>query len=196
MSCRTQIRPFPDCSPFFALVGDRRWPARLTEIRDLAASGPRAGHAILQRHAVELGLEKLRRHPAAKPSPAERLLGGIAAEIPAIAARLSPGGRERLIEQLRLGLSGQNTLIPLFHLVRTAMLQRSRGFTVAFAGLEDETPHDLLLRRDEHRGGSRVRRGDRRGRARACIAAPGSGWPTGSIRTCKPGLLPIPGGIC
>ena len=29
------------------------------------------------------------------------------------------------------------------------MLQRSRGFTVAFTGLEDGTPHDLLLRRDE-----------------------------------------------
>ena len=29
------------------------------------------------------------------------------------------------------------------------MLQRSRGFTVAFSGLEDDNPHDLLLRRDE-----------------------------------------------
>ena len=74
---------------------------RLTEIRDLAASGPRAGQAIRQRHGVELSLEKLRRQPAAEPSAADVLLGRIAAEIPRIAASLTPRGRERLIERLR-----------------------------------------------------------------------------------------------
>jgi hypothetical protein len=140
---------FPALGPFLGLVGVRRWQERLSEIRDLAASGPRAGQAIRQRHGVALSLEKLRRQPAAEPSAADVLLGRIAAEIPRIAANLTPSGRERLIQRLRSGLSGENTLIPLFHLMRTAMLQRSRGFTVAFSGLEDGTPHDLLLSRDE-----------------------------------------------
>jgi hypothetical protein len=161
---------------FLALVGMQRWLARLNEISDLAASGPRAGQAIRQRHGIELSLEKLRRRPTAKPPTAERTLGQataertlgqttaertpgqtaaeqklgqIAAAIPAITAALTPRGRDRLILQLQSGLSGQNTLVPLFHLIRTAMLQRSRGFTVAFSGLEDDTPHDLLLRREE-----------------------------------------------
>jgi hypothetical protein len=142
-------RDLAGLKPFLALIGAGRWLSRLTEIRDLAASGRRAGQAIRQRHGVELSLEKLRRQPASRPSTAGVLLGRIAAEIPGFAAALTPRGRERLVQKLWLGLSGQNTLIPAFHLIRTAMIQRSRGFTVAFAGLEDETPHDLLLRRDE-----------------------------------------------
>ncbi|HEX3994570.1 MAG TPA: hypothetical protein VHX39_25630, partial [Acetobacteraceae bacterium] len=112
------------------------------------ASGPRTGQAIRQRHGVELSLEKLRNNPGAKPSAAELLLGRIAAETARVAASLSTRGRDRLVEQLRTSLSGQNTLIPTFHLMRTAMLQRSRDFTVTFSGLEDATPHDLLLHRD------------------------------------------------
>jgi hypothetical protein len=77
------------------------------------------------------------------------LLGQIAAEIPHTIAALTPRGRDRLIDRLHLGLSEQNTLIPVFHLMRTAMMQRSRGFAVGFSGLEDDTPHDLLLRRQE-----------------------------------------------
>jgi hypothetical protein len=140
---------FPGLGRFLGLVGTRRWLVRQTEIRDLAASGPRAGQAVRQRHGVELSLDRLRRQPDARPSAADLLLGRIAAEIPRIASALTPRGRDRLIEQLRAGLSGQNTLIPVFHLMRTAMLQRSRDFTVAFSGLEDETPYDLLLTRDK-----------------------------------------------
>jgi hypothetical protein len=135
--------------PFFSLLGAKRWRSRLTEIRDLAASGPRAGQAILQRHGVELTLEKLRRQPASSRTAADVLLGQIAAEIPHTIAALTPRGRDRLIDRLHLGLSEQNTLIPVFHLMRTAMMQRSRGFAVGFSGLEDDTPHDLLLRRQE-----------------------------------------------
>jgi hypothetical protein len=133
---------------FLALIGARRWQNRLAEIRDLAASGRRTGQALRQRHGVELALEKLRRYPGAMPSATEALLGQYAAEIPFIAAELTPRGRDRLVERLRLGLSERNTLIPVFHLVRTAMSQRARGFSVAFSGLDDETPHDLLLTRD------------------------------------------------
>ncbi|HET6308082.1 MAG TPA: hypothetical protein VFG12_12910 [Rhodopila sp.] len=139
----------PGLGPFVELVGVRHWRARLEEIRDLATSGPRAGQAIRQRHGVALSLERLRRQPGATPSVADVLLARIAAELPRIAATLTAPGRERLVERLRQGLSGENTLIPVFHLVRTAMLQRSRGFNVAFSGLEDDTPHDLLLRREQ-----------------------------------------------
>jgi len=140
---------FPCLDPFIALVGAKRWFIRLTEIRDLAASGPRAGQAIRQRHGVELSLEKLRRQHGAMPSMAEVMLGRIAVEIPHVAERLTPAARDRLVEQLLFGLSGQNTLIPVFHLIRTAMLQRSRGFTVGFTGLEQGTPHDLFLQREQ-----------------------------------------------
>jgi hypothetical protein len=51
---------------------------------------------------------------------------------------------------LAAALSAQNTLEPLFHLVRTAMLQRERGFEIGFDGLEEGAPFDLLI----GRGGS------------------------------------------
>jgi len=38
--------------------------------------------------------------------------------------------------------------VPLFHLLRTAAIQRRNGFEVAFAGLQDDAPFDLLLWRD------------------------------------------------
>jgi hypothetical protein len=148
MPARSISPDHPRLDPFLSLLGLRRWQARLTEIRDLAASGPRAGQAVRQRHGVELTLEKMRRQSDAQPSAADILLSRIAAEVAQIAAGLTPRGRGRLIERLQLGLSGQNTLIPVFHLARTAMLQRSRGFSVAFPGLEDDTPHDLVIRRE------------------------------------------------
>ena len=152
--------------PFIALVGSSDGSERLAEIRDLAS----VGHALARPSANGMAWSSAwknaaasRRHAVAWPNT---LLGRIAAEIPQIAAELTPRGRDGLIEQLRLGLSGQNTLIPVFHLIRTAMLQRSRGFTVAFSGLEDETPHDLLLERDRTRGRGGLRCGHSRGRPR------------------------------
>ena len=139
---------FPGLNSFLGLVGARRWHDRLTEIRDLAASGARAGQAIRQRHGVELSLDKHIRQPGLKPSVAEVRLGSIAAGISSIADGLTVPGRDRLVDQLRLGLKGQNTLIPVFHLVRSAIVQRERGFTVAFSGLEDSTQYDLLIARD------------------------------------------------
>ncbi len=56
-------------------------------------------------------------------------------------------GRGRLRERLRDALSGEGTLVPLFHLLRTAALQASRGFAVRFAGLTDAAPYDLLIAR-------------------------------------------------
>ncbi len=148
MSARSADVASVTLEPFIRLVGVERWRRRLDEIRDLAAAGPRAGQAIRQRHVVELTLEKVRRERSRPCSPTEALLVGVAREIPVIAASLTQAGRERLVERARACLTDANTLIPLFHLVRTALLQRSRGFAVAFTGLEHDTPHDLVLRRD------------------------------------------------
>ena len=134
--------------PLIRLIGAERWRRRLNEIRDLAAAGPRAGQAIRQRHVVELTIEKLRRPTNPPHWVTEALLGRIAQEITAVAARLTRPGRDRLVEQLRLCLTDANTLIPVFHLIRTASLQQSRGFAVTFTGLDHGTPHDLVLRRD------------------------------------------------
>ncbi len=130
------------------LVGARRWHSRLAEIRELTSSGRRAGQALRQRHAVELTLEKLRRDPGATQSMSEALVGQYASELSSVAAELNRSGRDRLIDQLLLGLSGENTLIPVFHLIRTAIAHRARGFSVKFSGLDEGTPHDLLLTRD------------------------------------------------
>jgi hypothetical protein len=135
-------------APLITLVGAQFWKERLGEIRDLVASGPRAGQALRQRHCIELSLDKLRRNSGARLSVTE-MLGQIAAEISLIATELTQLGRDRLIQRIRLGLSGQNTLIPVFHLIRSALLQRARGFTVTFPGLENATPHDLLLVRNK-----------------------------------------------
>ena len=148
MPHHTPVSDFSGLAPFVALVGAKRWAGRLAEIRDLAASGQRAGQALRQRHAVEISLEKLRRQPGALPSMAEVRLGEIAAELSRIAASLSPAGRDGLVERLICSLSGENTLIPVFHLIRSAMVQRSRGFQVTFSGLEHGTAYDLLLKRD------------------------------------------------
>jgi hypothetical protein len=53
----------------------------------------------------------------------------------------------RLRQTLRLALAGKGTLVPAFHILRTAALQLSRGFEVAFSGLEDGAPYDLLITR-------------------------------------------------
>jgi hypothetical protein len=61
---------------------------------------------------------------------------------------LSPPARLRFRAMLAEAMLLANTLVPVFHLLRTAALQRSRGFSVHFAGLEDEASFDLLIERD------------------------------------------------
>ncbi|MBV9252223.1 MAG: hypothetical protein JO227_23625 [Acetobacteraceae bacterium] len=119
----------------------------MLEIRRWGEAGPRAGRFIRQRHAIELTLERLRRQPFKPGSLPERRLSALAAEAVALAAQLSPAGRRRLSTLLGECLAGEGTLVPLFHLVRTAGRQRARGFSVVFTGLEEGAPFDLLLKR-------------------------------------------------
>ena len=132
---------------FVALVGPRVWMTRLADIARRAAAGPRAGKAILQRHAIELAIARLRRSDR-EPSGAEQRVAELAGEAVKLADRLSPRVRKNLRAKLHEATVADNTLVPLFHLLRTAALHRDRGFEVAFAGLEEGAPFDLMLARN------------------------------------------------
>lgn len=131
---------------FVELAGRDLWRARFAEIRRQAAVGPRAGKAINSRHAACFAIERLRRGIGV-PSATERRIGSLAVEAVTLAERLSPAGRARLADALATAITGDNSLIPLFHLLATAALQRARGFSVRFVGLEGESDSDLLIER-------------------------------------------------
>jgi len=138
---------FPNLEPFFALVGAKRWRDRIAAIHDMESVGSRVAQTVRQHYAIELALEKCRRRPSNYPSVTENLLGQVVDYIAVLSAGLTQRGRNKLIELIFLGLSGQNSLMPVFHLIRTAIMQQSRGFVVRFPCLEEDTPYDLLIRR-------------------------------------------------
>jgi hypothetical protein len=143
-------RPDPaDLDRFRALCGDKLWSRRLDDLGQRAASASLSGRAAQQRHALELILARLS-DPAAlfRATPAERRVTAFAREAVQLAETLPAGPRRRLRERIEAGLTGEATLVPLFHLLRTAALHRKRGFEVAFTGLAEEAAHDLLIRRD------------------------------------------------
>src|SRR4051794_4698370 len=147
--------PFADVPPesavldaFVALCGEGQWQSRLAELGQRAQPGSLSGRAAQQRHALELALSRLSdRRALAKASAAERRLCALAQDAVAVADELPAAGRARLQDRLIAGLTGQATLIPPFHLLRTANLLRARGFTVRFDGLAEEAPYDLLVQR-------------------------------------------------
>ncbi len=132
---------------FVALAGERLWAVRTKEIGRRSATGRRAGHAIRQRHALELAIERLRGSLTRPPSPAELHAARLADEAVILSRKLGARGVGRLRGRLRLALTGDGTLVPLFHMLRTAALQAARGFDVAFPGLTEGTPYDLLITR-------------------------------------------------
>lgn len=148
--------PFADPEPdprvldaFVALCGRRAWRARMADLGVRSRAGPLSRRAAQQRHALELALARLcDRKALAGASAAELRLCAFAREAVALAESLPPAPRARLRERILEGLSGEATLIPLFHLLRTAALARSRGFEVRFTGLAEGTPHDLVIARD------------------------------------------------
>jgi hypothetical protein len=132
---------------FVDLVGVRLWRSRLAEIERSVGQGQRQGQAALRRHAVEVTIERLRRRTIRAPGTAERHMAAVAEEAVRTHRGLSRPGRERLRVALRAGLAEGGSMMPVFHLLRTASMQRERGFTVRFSGFEDGTPFDLLLSR-------------------------------------------------
>jgi hypothetical protein len=148
--------PFADHRPdpaalarFRTLCGDRRWAQRLSELGKRAAAPSLAGRVAQQRHALELILARLSEPSALdKATLAERRVTAFAQEAVKLAETLPSASRKRLRDRIEAGLTGEQTLVPLFHLLRTAALHRARGFEVAFTGLAEETPWDLLVTRE------------------------------------------------
>ncbi|MBX6375983.1 MAG: hypothetical protein IRZ13_17370, partial [Acetobacteraceae bacterium] len=150
--------PRPDLAAalpaFAALAGERRWASRLSELARRTRPPPGRGgtwrgRAAQRRHALELALARLVEDPRAldRAGRGERRLLAIAADAVRLAETLPARGRARLRERLAAGLEGEQTLVPLFHLLRSAALYRARGFTVEFPGLAEDAPFDLLIRR-------------------------------------------------
>jgi hypothetical protein len=135
---------------FLDLCAPGAFAARIAEITHRAQSGALQGRAAQQRHALELALARLA-DPAAgpRPGPIEQRIGGLARDLAALADTLPAKVRQRLRDRIGAALAGDATLVPVFHLVRTAALHRARGFVVRFDGLMEGTPHDLTIQRGE-----------------------------------------------
>ena len=134
---------------FVGCIGVRPWRERLQALQAAARQPTRCGRQALQRHCIELAIERLRRGAPDRPlSMAERWIATHATAAARLFDELTDAGRLRLVAMLRCALIEGECLVPVFHLLRTAALQRSRGFVVAFAGLEEAAPFDLLLTRE------------------------------------------------
>jgi len=131
---------------FVSLVGQAAWTARFNEIRQRIGAGAETGRLTAQRYAAECAIEKARR--GQKLSPAESAFVDLATRIPALHESLRGAGRDRLANRVGASMTGEATIFPLLHLLHTADLQQSRGFDVAFTGLNEATPYDLLISRD------------------------------------------------
>ncbi len=128
-------------------IGRRAWQARMAELKR-GCSATYAGRALSQLHALELTVERLRRPGRNAPlTQIEARIACLAGRLVAMADSLTEAGRVRLDQTLASAVSGQGSLVPLFHLMRTASVQQMRGFDVGFLGLEEDAPFDLLLHR-------------------------------------------------
>jgi hypothetical protein len=130
---------------FLRLVGADFWAARLADLGRRAQSSAFLGRATQHRHALEFALARAAR--GAPQGSAERRALGFAAEAVQLAQSLPERPRAKLRALIAEGLSGEATLIPLFHLLRSAALYRMQGFEVRFSGLAEDSPHDLTISR-------------------------------------------------
>ncbi len=134
---------------FVKAVGTRFWRERLAALAAAGTQHTRAGRDTLQRHCIELTIERLRtRPPSRPPSVAERWIASYVSGTVEALGSLSPTGRDALLQKLREALTGRASLVEPFHLFRVAGMQRARGFKVRFAALEDDAPFDLLIERN------------------------------------------------
>lgn len=133
---------------FVNALGTEAWRERLAALAAVGVSQTRIGRNVLQRHCIELTIERLRSRPLSRPpSVAERWIATYAADAVETLGQLSAIGRDKLLTRLRTALTGEECLVEPFHLLRTAAIHRSRGFAVQFAMFEDSAPFDLLIER-------------------------------------------------
>jgi hypothetical protein len=128
-------------------IGRSVWRARIGELKR-GCTPNYAGRALSQLHALELTIERIRRPGRNTPiTELERRVARLAGALGRLADSLTESGRARLDAALAAAMQGPGNLVGLFHLVRTAEIQRRRGFEVAFTGLEEAAPYDLLIAR-------------------------------------------------
>ena len=139
---------------FVSLVGREAWQSRIDAIvaaQPVPGGTSHHGRDVLRRHAIEISIERGRRpvSPSAdiRRTAADLRLRRLTVEAVALHARLPKPARRRFEARLADAMGEGQSLFPLFHLLRTASLHRSRGFDVDEAGLQDETPFDLLIER-------------------------------------------------
>jgi hypothetical protein len=136
-------------SSFLRLCGTRVFEKRLAELGRRTQSGALQGRAAQQRHALEFALARVADSCGSqRVGTAERRIGDFARCVATLAASLPPLARRRLKDLVEAALDGEATLVPLFHLVRTAELHKARGYSVRFCGLLDEAAHDITIARD------------------------------------------------
>ena len=134
---------------FINACGETAWRDRIARLQAASARPNHGGRHVLQRHCIELTLERLRTHPLARPpSTAERLIAGYAKLAAETLDELAPAGRDALKAMFGAALAGNGSLVAPFHLLRTADTHRARGFDVRFAAFEDHAPFDLLIERN------------------------------------------------
>ncbi len=139
-------RLLADTSRFCSILGIKRWRVRVAKLQEAIKDGARSGALIAQRHAVELAAEKCRQGVALTRT--EALLAQRVGMVFRVYKSLSVAGRARFAERLELALSGDETVIPLVHVARTAAVHEALGFAVRQSGFEDGTPFDLLIERE------------------------------------------------
>lgn len=133
---------------FLRIAGRRAWSARIADLRRQVQAGPLSGRAAQQRHAIEFALARAAAAGGeGRQGAAERHVLLFAKEAVRLSRMLPEGPRARLRAMILEGLSGERTLIPLFHLLRCAAAYRARGFAVDFAGLAEGAPYDLRIAR-------------------------------------------------
>src|SRR5215217_8918966 len=130
---------------FVALCGESAWSERVAELAARAQAGSLLGRIAQQRHALELTLARIADRTAnSRAGAVERLLCLLAHEAVEMAAALPAASRGRLRDEILAGLTGEATLIPLFHRLRTAALLQRRSFSLRFDGIAEGASFDLL----------------------------------------------------
>jgi hypothetical protein len=141
--------PLAALSSFVALCGKPAWNRRVAELCARTQAGSLLGRIAQQRHALELALARAAdRTENNRAGAVERLLCLLAQEAVEMAAALPAELGDVVGAEIRAGLTGDATLIPLFHRLRTAALLRRRGFALRFDGIAAGAPYDLIAERD------------------------------------------------
>ena len=145
----------PELDAFVDLVGREAWQSRIDAIVQAQAvpggTRPLSARDVLRRHTVEVAIERHRRGGARPLHAVDARIVRLATEAVTLQASLPPLGRRRFAERLEAAMLQGQSLTGLFHLLRTAGMQRGRGHEVAFAGFAEGTAHDLEVSRDDHR---------------------------------------------